>query len=67
MEDNPAPRLMKLLERERGKSMRDILRELADQGLDQGQMAANLGVSEATICGWLRLHNARRRYEIPVG
>lgn len=46
---------MRLLEYERGKSLVEIIEELAERGFNHRQIAAEIGVSVQTLYEWCSL------------
>jgi len=52
---------MRVLEMERGKTVEEIIRELAEQGASEEQIAANLGIGKVALVRWNKLLGRRTR------
>jgi hypothetical protein len=57
----------RIIELERGRPIREILAEMAAQGLDYEAMGDELGVSGMTVRRWAKGMGAERRIHIPAG
>lgn len=56
---------MRVIELQRGQSMRQILADMCDALMTIDEMARDLAVDDFTVRRWLKLFKATKRYVLP--